>query len=125
MARTLDQPGSQPDAHIEDLAQLGELVRHRRLDLTLRIDDAAHACGVAANVLSRLENGKPVGADRLLRVLSGLGLAMLVTSKETARRYESTPPLMTEGTTGSGKPSHEQQTAPEDDAPRHEGDDAP
>ena len=73
---------------MEDLDEPGEPVRHRRLALELCIDDAAHACGVAANVLSRRGNGKPVGADRLLRVLSGLGLATLVTSKEEAISYQ-------------------------------------
>ncbi|WP_063771809.1 transcriptional regulator [Burkholderia sp. 9120] len=70
-----------------DLDTLGELVRNRRLSLALRIDDAAHACGVAVNVLSRLENGNSVGVDRLLLVLSGLGLGMLITGKEEAMRY--------------------------------------
>ncbi|MEX3983922.1 helix-turn-helix domain-containing protein [Paraburkholderia sp. EG287A] len=70
-----------------DLDALGELVRHRRLALELRIDDAAHACGVAPNVLSRLENGKSIGVDRLLLVLSGLGLGMLITLKDEAVRY--------------------------------------
>lgn len=54
--------------------------------MSLRIDDAAHACGVAASVLSRLENGGAVGADRLLLILTGLGLSMLVTPKDEALR---------------------------------------
>nr|WP_179712164.1 helix-turn-helix transcriptional regulator [Paraburkholderia bryophila] len=87
MARSLETPSSQPGPQVLDLGTLGELVRHRRLALALRIDDAAHACGVAANVLSRLENGNSVGVDRLLLVLSGLGLAMLITGKEQALRY--------------------------------------
>ncbi|MEW6343884.1 MAG: helix-turn-helix domain-containing protein [Pseudomonadota bacterium] len=100
MARSLDPAGPRPAPQVADLDELGELVRHRRLELELRIDDAAHACGVAANVMSRLENGKPVGADRLLRVLSGLGLAMLVTSKEEAIWYQSPRPLKIEGHAG-------------------------
>lgn len=87
MARSLEQPGQPPAAQISTLDALGVLVRHRRLELALRIDDAAHACGVAPNVLSRLENGNSVGVDRLLRILSGLGLGMLVTTKENALRY--------------------------------------
>lgn len=67
-------------------------MRHRRLELALRIDDAAHACGVAANVFSRLENGGAVGSDRLLRVLTGLGLIMLVTTKNDALKLA--PSLM-------------------------------
>lgn len=89
MARSLETPGSRLGPQVLDLDTLGELVRNRRLALALRIDDAAHACGVAANVLSRLENGNSVGVDRLLLVLSGLGLGMLITGKEEAVRYMS------------------------------------
>jgi transcriptional regulator with XRE-family HTH domain len=81
MARSIPSPGPRPSPWVKDLTTLGQLVRHRRHELALRIDDAAHACGVAPNVLSRLENGRPIGVDRLLLVLSGLGLAMLVTTK--------------------------------------------
>jgi hypothetical protein len=45
--------------------------------------------GASFNVLSRFENGRPVGSDRLLRVLEGFGLFMLVTpmsESTTARR---------------------------------------
>ncbi|WP_233217345.1 helix-turn-helix domain-containing protein [Trinickia dabaoshanensis] len=87
MARPLEAPGLKPPPQVLDIQALGELVRHRRLELELRIDDAAHACGVAPNVLSRLENGRSIGVDRLLLVLSGLGLGMLVTPKEAAMRY--------------------------------------
>jgi len=59
-------------------------VRNRRLELVLCVDDAAHACGAAASVLSRLENGGAVGSDRLLRILLGLGLRVLVMSKSDA-----------------------------------------
>ncbi|MFL9868673.1 helix-turn-helix domain-containing protein [Paraburkholderia fungorum] len=118
MARSLDSPGPKPAPQAQDLGELGELVRHRRLELGLRIDDAAHACGVAANVLSRLENGKPVGADRLLRVLSGLGLAMLVTSKEEAMWYGPARPLKIEGSTaapGRSSMSHPPAASATDD----------
>jgi transcriptional regulator with XRE-family HTH domain len=84
MPRSLAVPGKQRGPQVKDLTAIGQMVRHRRLTLALRIDDAARTCGVAANVLSRLENGGTVGADRLLRVLSGLGLAMLVVTKEDA-----------------------------------------
>lgn len=104
MARSLEQPGRAPAAQISTLDALGQLVRHRRLELGLRIDDAAHACGVAPNVLSRLENGNSVGVDRLLRILSGLGLGMLVTTKENALRYVREPRSDTQA--AAGAPSH-------------------
>ena len=78
MARKLSEPGGRPGPLVSDLRALGSIVRHRRLELALRIDDAAHGCGVAPSVLSRLENGRPVGADRLLNILAGLGLTMVV-----------------------------------------------
>lgn len=86
MARTLSAPGPDVGPLIRDLESLGALVRNRRLGLGLRIDDAAHACGVAANVFSRLENGNAIGADRLLLVLAGLGLSMLVLQNTDARQ---------------------------------------
>lgn len=84
MARTLSAPGPRSEPHVRDLSGLGTMVRNRRLALGLRIDDAAHACGVAANVMSRLENGGPITSDRLLRILNGLGLSLLVLSKDEA-----------------------------------------
>lgn len=78
MARALSLPGDRPSPHVHDMSTLGAIVRHRRLGLALRIDDAAHACGVAPSALSRLENGGAVGSDRLLRILAGLGLTMAV-----------------------------------------------
>jgi transcriptional regulator with XRE-family HTH domain len=78
MARTLSTPGAPPNPKVNNLTTLGSIVRHRRLESALRIDDAAHACGVAPSVLSRLENGGSVGSDRLLRILAGLGLTMVI-----------------------------------------------
>ncbi len=78
MARKL--PSIDPDVswNVRDMAGLGKLVRNQRAQNSLRIDDAAALCGVSADVLSRLENGKPVTLDKLLLVLQGLGLHLLV-----------------------------------------------
>lgn len=84
MARKLQAPSPQSNAQVLTLDDLGKLVRNQRLALELRIDDAAHACGVSPSVMSRLENGGAIGVDRLLAVLTGLGLTMLVTSKDKA-----------------------------------------
>ncbi|WP_332309122.1 helix-turn-helix domain-containing protein [Candidatus Burkholderia verschuerenii] len=64
-----------------DLTALGLLVRNRRHEQSMRIDNAAALLGVSTSVLSRLENGNPVGSDRLLRVLDGLGLSLLVVAR--------------------------------------------
>ncbi len=54
----------------------------------MRIDDAAAFCGVSADVLSRLENGKSITTDRLFKVLEGLGLEVLLVSREQALKLK-------------------------------------
>ena len=77
MARVLPKPIElTPGA--PDMATLGLLVRNRRAQNALRIDDAADQIGVSKDVLSRLENGRPVGLDKLFLILDGLGLSLLV-----------------------------------------------
>ncbi|MGB6449597.1 MAG: helix-turn-helix transcriptional regulator [Steroidobacteraceae bacterium] len=73
---------------LRSLQDLGRAIREKRKASHLRIDDAAALCGVSVDLLSRLENGKSgVATDRVLKVLDGLGLAMLVIDKgELARR---------------------------------------
>lgn len=67
---------------LDSLSDLGRAIREKRKASGLRIDDAAALCGVSVDLLSRLENGKSgVATDRVLRVLDGLGLAMLVIDK--------------------------------------------
>ncbi|SEI46276.1 helix-turn-helix domain-containing protein [Paraburkholderia diazotrophica] len=66
------------------MAALGRLVRNRRAQSALRIDDAADMLGVSKDVLSRLENGRSVSLDKVFKVLDGLGLKVLVlTNQET------------------------------------------
>ena len=68
---------------ITDPSELGRLVRQRRHEQSLRIDDAASLSGVSVDLLSRLENGKgSVRLDKLLTVLDGLGLTMVIGPKE-------------------------------------------
>lgn len=68
---------------IAGASALGEIVRLRRREQSLRIDDAASLSGVSADLMSRLENGKgSVRVDKLLTVLDGLGLALVVGPKE-------------------------------------------
>ncbi len=68
---------------IQTANDVGTLVRTRRREQSLRIDDAASLSGVSVDLLSRLENGKgSVRLDKLLTVLDGLGLALVVGPKE-------------------------------------------
>ncbi len=60
---------------------MGALVRNRRAQNQMRIDDAADMLGVSKDVLSRLENGRAVSVDKLFKVLDGLGLNLLVVPK--------------------------------------------
>ncbi len=86
MARPLPERTPGTDPQVRQLAELGVLVRNARADARLRIDDAAAFSGVSADLLSRLENGRPVTTDRLLKVFDGLGLEMLVVSRSQAMR---------------------------------------
>lgn len=53
-------------------------MRNQRAEAKLRIDDAAAICFVSSDLLSQLENGRPITMDKLLKVLDGLGLRILV-----------------------------------------------
>jgi transcriptional regulator with XRE-family HTH domain len=87
MARVLPKPVElTPGA--PDLAALGRLVRNRRAQAALRIDDAADQVGVSKDVLSRLENGRPIGVDKLFLILDGLGLTLLVLPRAEASDAE-------------------------------------
>ncbi|WP_194726186.1 helix-turn-helix domain-containing protein [Noviherbaspirillum malthae] len=66
----------------DPLKEIGEVVRAQRNAEQLRIDDAAALCGVSVDLFSRLENGGRVTSDRLLKVLDGLGLSVLIVSKD-------------------------------------------
>lgn len=89
LARRLPPTLEAVDPQISDLAALGIAVRNARAHSQLRIDDAAAFSGVSADLLSRLENGKPVTTDRLLKVLEGMGLAMLVVSRDEAWSFRT------------------------------------
>jgi transcriptional regulator with XRE-family HTH domain len=59
-------------------------VRNQRARSELRIDDAADLIGVTHDVLSKVENGRSVGLEKLFKVLDGLGLKMLVVTPTEA-----------------------------------------
>jgi transcriptional regulator with XRE-family HTH domain len=71
---------------VNNLLELGALVRSARARAQMRIDDAAGISGVSNDLLSRLENGRPVTTDKFLAVLSSLGLAVLVVDQVEASR---------------------------------------
>lgn len=60
------------------LPELGRIARNARAQGGFRIDDAAQLAGVSSDLVSRLENGKPVTTDKLLKLLDTMGLALLV-----------------------------------------------
>ena len=79
------------ETSVHTLQDLGRLIRERRRTSGLRIDDAAALCGVSVDLLSRLENGRSgVSSDRVLKVLDGLGLAMLIIDKAKVAKILST-----------------------------------
>lgn len=78
MPRVLPSVNPLTPQEIRKLEDLGQVVRNQRAQAKLRIDDAAALCFVSSNLLSRLENGRPINVDKLLKVLDGLGLRMLV-----------------------------------------------
>lgn len=88
MARRLPSTHPTSDPRVESLKGLGAAVRNARAQARMRIDDAAAFCGVSADVLSRLENGKSITTDRLFKVLNGLGLEVLVVSREQALKLK-------------------------------------
>lgn len=89
---------------VTSLRELGLIVRSARAGSLLRIDDAAALSNVSSNLLSRLENGKPVTTDKLLEVLHGLGLRMAVLPVDLFPLSESStkkPKMPAKGERGS------------------------
>lgn len=88
MARRLPSTHPASDPRVDGPEGLGAAVRNARAQARMRIDDAAAFCGVSADVLSRLENGKSITTDRLFKVLEGLGLEVLLVSREQALKLK-------------------------------------
>ena len=80
-------PGGAPEAPagprlVHQTGDIGLLVRRQRKSQGLRIDDAAAFTHVSVDLLSRLENGQgSVGLEKVLSVLDGLGLCLVVSSR--------------------------------------------
>ncbi len=60
----------------QGLKAIGQLIRGQRIRRRLRSVDVAAVVGVSRFVLARVEAGKPIRTDSLLKILHGLGLAM-------------------------------------------------
>jgi len=56
------------------LAELGSRFRRHRIRRELTQRDLAHEAGVSIDTVKRMETGRPVGTDNLLRMLRVLGL---------------------------------------------------
>lgn len=68
---------------IDDLEQLGLLIRQARKASGLSIVEAAASIGIAKQTLSDLERGRgSVGIQIVLKVIHEFGLRVLVTSKK-------------------------------------------
>lgn len=87
MTRRLPTP-AEHSPKVTNPMELGGMVRSARGRAMLRIDDAAALSGVSVDLLSRLERGRPVTSDKLLAVLSSLGLSVLVIDRVQASRIE-------------------------------------
>jgi transcriptional regulator with XRE-family HTH domain len=67
---------------VSDARAVGGLIRRCRKTQGMRIDDAAALFGVSVDALSRLETGNGgVRLETLLKVLDGLGIALLTAEK--------------------------------------------
>ena len=85
-----------PDPRVTDVVALGRLVRDRRAQSAMRIDDAASLLGVSKNVLCHLKNSRSVGLDKVFKILKGMGLTLLLSYQQGAvkalkQRHKSSP----------------------------------
>ncbi|MFM0615014.1 HAD domain-containing protein [Paraburkholderia nemoris] len=71
-------PDASPNPLAFNLQTLGQLVRNKRASCELNLLDAADSIGISPGILTRIENGKSVGTERLFKVLKDFGLVMLV-----------------------------------------------
>ena len=74
-----------PYGKIGGVAELGALVRRRRLEQGVRQEDAAALVGVGSRFLSELERGKETAEiGKVLLVLERLGLTVWVAPRGTS-----------------------------------------
>jgi len=67
------------NASFRDIQTLGLVIRNRRKQAGIRIDDAAALCGISVSTLSAIENGaRPARIDTILLVVSKLGMNLQI-----------------------------------------------
>ena len=72
---------------IHTAADLGQAIRAQRKSGGLTLAEAAGLTNVGVRFLSELENGKPtVRLDKVMRVVSALGLQLQLTSAADSRQ---------------------------------------
>jgi len=71
---------------VKDSAEIGRIVRNRRVAAGITQIEAAALCKVGTRFLSDLENGKPTAhLGKALQVLRGLGVEVLLRKKGYGR----------------------------------------
>jgi DNA-binding phage protein len=69
---------------------LGQLIKAKRKELSLKLADCAALCGIGINTLSRIKNGNAnCTLSAVLSVLNGLGIKL--TAKELSPTEKLTP----------------------------------
>ena len=70
---------------IENTKDLGAFIRAQRTQNGLVIDEAAKLLNISVDLLSGIENGnRNVGINKVLHILTGLGLKMSIFNKKDA-----------------------------------------
>ena len=105
MPRILPSVDPLTPQEIRKLEDLGKTVRNQRAQARLRIDDAAALSFVSSDLMSRLENARPITTDKLLKVLDGLGLRMLVVPACDAVLLQSELQALRASRKATGNPS--------------------
>lgn len=54
------------------LKKLGDMVRSKRLDMNVTQSEVAEHTGVSESVIKRLESGKPVSSENMVKVMMAL-----------------------------------------------------
>ena len=68
---------------MENKLKIGSIIKHKRLELNLRMDDVANRVGITRSTLWSIENGKGnYTIDVFLKLVNILGLSLTLESQE-------------------------------------------